>query len=101
MSAVAEGFNGVAIAATSFAMNASQTCHRVVGGHEFVEIKPLDGADLVLDARDVIEPRRLDGMAQGARAFRLQMLLEISERGMLRIGRHFMRDADGRGFARR
>ena len=36
----------------------------VSGRIEFVEIKPLNGADLVFDAHDVVEPRRLDGMAQ-------------------------------------
>jgi len=35
-----------------------------MGDHEFVEIKPLNGADLFSDARDVVEPRRLDRIAQ-------------------------------------
>jgi hypothetical protein len=40
-----------------------ETGHRVVGGHELVEIKSLNGADLVFDARDVVEPRRFDCVA--------------------------------------
>jgi hypothetical protein len=51
--------------------------------HEFVEIKPLDGAELFLHACDVVEPRRLDRMsAMSCALFGLQVFIKIGDRGM-------------------
>src|SRR5579862_5609630 len=68
-----------------------ETFHRIVRRHQAVEIEPLDGRKLGLDARDIVEARGLDGVPQRAAALGLEMLIEISERRARRIGCRFVR----------
>ena len=54
--------------------------------HQVVQIKALDGREPHADTAGKLLARGAHGVAQGLRALRLQVLPEVVERRLLRIG---------------
>src|SRR6266542_5979482 len=68
---------------------------RVPGFHQLVEIQALDGRDLRLHARRIVEARRAHRMTQRAGALGPQMRVEIAERRAFGIGGGVTSNAHG------